>query len=78
MSTLLEDAQLALPEIGFDRFVRYSELKDFGIPFSRTYLAELETRGRFPARVRLSPNVIAWKLSELQEWATERARRGRE
>jgi predicted DNA-binding transcriptional regulator AlpA len=78
VSTLLEDEQLTLPETGFDRFVRYAELKDFGIPFSRTYLAELEARGRFPARVRLSPNTIAWKLSELRIWAAERGGRGRE
>ena len=54
LTTLLEDEQLELPGIGFDRFVRYSELKDYGIPFSRQHLNTLEEQGRFPQRVHLS------------------------
>ena len=48
MSTLLEDEQLELPGIGYDRFVRYHELKDYGIPFSRQHLTTLEEQGQFP------------------------------
>jgi predicted DNA-binding transcriptional regulator AlpA len=74
MPTLLEDEQLELAGIGFDRFVRYHELKDYGIPFSRQHLATLEEQGRFPQRVKLSPRVIAWRLSELRDWAAKRGR----
>ena len=69
-----EDAQLELPGINPDRFVRYPQLKDYGIPFSRTHLADLEARGLFPSRVRLSANVIAWRLSEIIEWMHRRGR----
>jgi predicted DNA-binding transcriptional regulator AlpA len=74
MPTLLEDEQLELPGIGFDRFVRYHELKDYGIPFSRQHLASLEEQGRFPQRVKLSQGVIAWRLSELRDWMAKRGR----
>jgi predicted DNA-binding transcriptional regulator AlpA len=74
MPTLLEDELLELPGIGFDRFVRYPELKDYGIPFSRQHLATLEEQGRFPRRVNLSQRVIAWRLSELRDWMAKRGR----
>jgi predicted DNA-binding transcriptional regulator AlpA len=70
----LDDEQLALPEIGHDRFIRFSELKDYGVPFSRQHIANLEALGRFPARVKLSDRVIAWRLSELREWMKQRGR----
>jgi hypothetical protein len=47
MPTLLDDPQLALPEIGFDRFVRYHELKSLGISFSRQHLTALKNRADF-------------------------------
>jgi predicted DNA-binding transcriptional regulator AlpA len=66
------DNQLELPGIGYDRFVRYHELKDYGIPFSRQHIASLEEQGRFPRRVNLSPRVIAWRLSSLRAWMATR------
>jgi len=74
MPSLLDDGQLELAGIGYDRFVRYAELKDFGIPFSRQHIASLEEQGRFPQRVNLSPRVVAWRLSELREWMAQRGR----
>jgi prophage regulatory protein len=66
--------KLALPEIGYDRFLRYSELKPIGVPFSRQHLTVLEADGRFPKRVQLSERVIAWRLSEILEWMDTRGR----
>jgi predicted DNA-binding transcriptional regulator AlpA len=69
MPTLADDRQLELPGVDCERFVRFNELKpDHGIPFSRTSLAEMEAHGRLPRRVRLSPNTIAWRLSDLERW----------
>ncbi|HEL8049562.1 TPA: AlpA family phage regulatory protein, partial [Escherichia coli] len=28
----------------------------------------LEKEGKFPARIRISPNFVAWRLSEVQAW----------
>jgi prophage regulatory protein len=76
MPTLLEDEQLELPGIDGDRFVRYSELKAYGIPFSRQHIAALEEQDRFPKRYQLSARIVAWRLSEIREWMA--SRRGRE
>lgn len=35
---------------------------------SRTSVWRLERAGEFPSRVRLSPNRVAWRADELQEW----------
>jgi prophage regulatory protein len=74
MSVLLEDEQLALPGIGYDRFVRYHELKALGIGFSRQHLDALEATGRFPRRVKLSARAVAWRLSDLRAWMDKRGR----
>jgi predicted DNA-binding transcriptional regulator AlpA len=54
--------------IGGDRLIRYPDLAKIGIPFSRQHLAALEARHEFPARIRLSERVIAWRLSEIESW----------
>lgn len=38
------------------------------LPFSRTTLHEWSRDGRFPASIRLSPTMVAWKNSEVLEW----------
>jgi prophage regulatory protein len=53
-----------LPETGF---VRQKQLADI-IPFSRTTLWRKVKLGEFPAPVRLSANVIAWKVELIRAW----------
>jgi predicted DNA-binding transcriptional regulator AlpA len=74
MVTLSADPEFGLPQIDADRFVRYHELKDYGIPFRRQHLTTLEDQGRFPQRVKLSERVIAWRLSALRDWMAARGR----
>lgn len=50
-----------------DRFVRESECFERS-GLSRTTRWRLEKRGEFPARVKIGPNCVAWRLSELIEW----------
>ncbi|MGP9519582.1 helix-turn-helix transcriptional regulator [Psychrobacter sp. AOP7-C1-14] len=38
------------------------------LPFGRTTLHEWSRDGRFPASIRLSPTIVAWKNSEVLEW----------
>jgi prophage regulatory protein len=64
--------QLPLLDIGLGRFVRYDELKPLGIPYSRQHLAKLEADGQFPARVKLSARVIAWRLGDIRDWMLSR------
>jgi prophage regulatory protein len=42
------------------------------VPYSRQHILRLEMEGRFPLRVRLGQNRIAWLLSEVEHWLQER------
>jgi prophage regulatory protein len=55
------------------RLIGWRELRQLGIRYSRAYLLRIEKAGRFPKRVRLGPNSIAWRLDEVQRWIAERS-----
>ena len=38
------------------------------LPFSRTTLHEWSRDGRFPAGIRLSPTMVAWRNSDVIKW----------
>jgi prophage regulatory protein len=62
------------PSDGAIRFVRYAQLWQVkGISFSRVHINRLEKAGRFPRRVRLGPNTIAWREDELDDWSAARS-----
>jgi prophage regulatory protein len=56
----------------FDSFVPYSALRSHGIFYTRVHLNRLMKAGTFPAAVQLSPNRVAWRLSEIESWKTSR------
>ena len=59
---------------GAIRFLRYAELRPMkGIPFSKVHIDRLEKAGRFPRRVRLGPNTVAWREDELDDWSAARS-----
>ncbi len=41
-----------------------------GLSYSSIYRAERE--GRFPKRIRIGKYAVAWKLSEIQMWISNR------
>jgi prophage regulatory protein len=43
-----------------------------GIPYSPQHIARLEAADRFPKRIRLGQNRVAWLLAEVEEWLDER------
>jgi prophage regulatory protein len=43
-----------------------------GIPYSPQHIARLEAAGRFPKRIQLGQNRVAWLLKEVEEWLDER------
>lgn len=47
-------------------------LKARGITFCNQHLIRLEREGRFPRRVRIGGQRVAWVLSELDEWLAQR------
>lgn len=42
------------------------------VPYTRKHLYELEKAGRFPRRIKLGPNSVAWIESEVEAWISER------
>jgi prophage regulatory protein len=53
--------------------VSKKELKTVcGIPYSPQHIARLEAAGRFPKRIPLGQNRVAWLLSEIDEWLNAR------
>lgn len=55
------------------RLVSKKELRTVcGIPYTPQHIARLEAAGKFPKRVKLGPNRVAWLLSEVDAWVNER------
>ena len=59
-----------------DRWVSYFDLADLGLvnptsgrPYSRKHLGDLMRRGKWPRAIQVSPNRIAWRLSDLMRHA---------
>ena len=46
-------------------FLRFSQLKTKGIPWSRIHVDRLEKAGKFPRRVQLGGNTVAWVEDEI-------------
>jgi prophage regulatory protein len=53
-----------------DRMIREPECFSM-TSLSRTTRWRMEKSGNFPARIRMSPNSVGWKLSELTTWMDE-------
>ena len=43
-----------------------------GIPYSPQHIAQLEAAGKFPKRIQLGQNRVAWLLKEVEEWLDKR------
>ena len=42
------------------------------VKYSPQHIARLEKAGRFPKRIRLGQNRVAWLLAEVEAWIEER------
>jgi prophage regulatory protein len=56
------------------RFLRFPQLKaEKGIPWSRMHVDRLEKAGKFPKRVRLGENTVAWQEDEIDAMLAAKA-----
>ncbi len=56
------------------RVLRFPDLrKSKGISFSRMHIDRLEKAGKFPRRLRIGSNSVAWVECEVDEWLQEQA-----
>jgi prophage regulatory protein len=53
-------------------FLRFPDLKTKGITFTRVHLARLERADKFPKRVALGENSVAWLESEIDTYIADR------
>lgn len=58
-----------LPQHGL---VRFNELIRF-IPLGRTTLYKWIKQGKFPAPVKLSPTVAAWRCEDIHAWLKQQS-----
>ena len=54
-----------------DRLIAKRELCRM-VPYTPQHILRLEKRGKFPRRIQVGPNRVAWLLSEVQEWIAAR------
>jgi prophage regulatory protein len=54
------------------KLLTYKHLEAIGISFSREHLWRLEAANKFPRRIYLSPQKIAWFEDEILAWLAER------
>ncbi len=50
-----------------DRLIGQEEILRL-VPVSRVTLIRWESAGRFPRRITLARNRVAWRMSEIQAW----------
>ena len=48
------------------KLVRFKQLADYGITWSRVHVNRMESAGRFPKRCRIGPGTIGWLESEIE------------
>lgn len=60
-------------EIPNDRLIRRDELRQI-VPVSDPTLWRWERDGKFPKRVTLARNLVAWRWSDIQTWIAAQGR----
>ena len=56
-----------------DRLIRRAEVLQI-VPVSSPTLWRWERDGKFPKRITLARNLVAWKLSEVMAWLDEQGK----
>jgi len=65
-------ANLSLNSLSDDSLLRLRTLiEEQIVPFSAATLWRLVKTGRFPRPVKVTPQITAWRLSDVQEWASD-------
>jgi len=64
------------PPLPFRRTIRRGELHQI-VPLAETTIYEMEQRGEFPRRFRLTPRCVVWDLEEVEAWVEARKQASR-
>ncbi|MBW7924868.1 MAG: AlpA family phage regulatory protein [Burkholderiaceae bacterium] len=77
MTTCFQKASAAdshlsfIPDLPPTGFVRQAHVLSL-IPISRSTLWRQVSAGSFPAPVKLSPSITAWRVEDVRKWMAER------
>jgi prophage regulatory protein len=55
------------------RLINFKQLRAMGIAWSREHVWRLEAKNKFPRRIYLSPQKVAWFEDEVLQWLEARA-----
>tara|TARA_B100001179_G_C18558572_1_gene389425 strand:+ start:776 stop:1042 length:267 start_codon:yes stop_codon:yes gene_type:complete len=66
-SSHLDKPLQALPFLPYQGMSRARDILPY-LPFGRTTLHEWSQDGRFPASIKLSPTIVAWRNAEVLKW----------
>jgi predicted DNA-binding transcriptional regulator AlpA len=55
-------------------YLRYIDLLDLGIPFTRKHIRTLILRNHFPSPIRIGQNTLVWETREVDDWLAQRPR----
>lgn len=64
------------PPLPFRRTIRRQELHQI-VPLAETTIYEMERRGEFPRRFKLTRRCVVWDLEEVEAWIEDRKRASR-
>lgn len=53
------------------RLITRAEVSEI-VPYTGQHILRLEKAGKFPRRIRVGPNRVAWLLSEVEAWVAAR------
>lgn len=54
------------------KFVRYEDLAQYGITWSRVHLDRLQKAGKFPRKIKIGANTAAYLEQEIESWIKSR------
>jgi prophage regulatory protein len=73
MRTPAENTFALSPSGSQDRLIRRDELREI-VPVSDPTLWRWERDGKFPKRINLARNLVAWRLSDVNSWLAAQGR----
>jgi prophage regulatory protein len=56
------------------KVLRFDDLAERGVPFTRKHIRTLESEAKFPLRVQLGTNSVGWLASDIDAWIASRPR----
>lgn len=59
-------------------WLRYRDLKMYGVLWSREYVRQLQKRHEFPMHEMLGPKTAAWRRTVIEQYVSARLRKASE